>query len=82
MSNKAKEEMLNALHLMTADALAKLFKEAQGEPELMLKVLREARGFLKDNNVSADIETNVPLREIEGAVKVAELPFEVEDDEG
>lgn len=81
-SNKANEEMLNALHRATATKIAQLLKEAEGEPELMLKVLREARGFLKDNQVSADITTNRPLREIEGAVVVAELPFMDEGEEG
>lgn len=80
-SNKANEDILNSLHHMTAEVIARMFKEAQGEPELMLKVIREARGFLKDNNVSADITNNRPLQEIEGNVKVAELPFEVEADE-
>ena len=80
-SKKANEDILNSLHLMTADAIGKLFKEAKGDPELMLKVLREARGFLKDNNVSADITNNKPLQQIEAdVVNVAELPFEVEED--
>jgi len=81
MSNKANEELLNSLHLMTATKIAQMLKEAEGEPELMLKVLREARGFLKDNQVTADIQTSVPLRQVEQQVNVAELPFEVEDEE-
>lgn len=82
MSNKANEELLNSLHFMTATKLAELLKEAEGEPDLMLRVLREVKGFLKDNNVSADIDTSTPLRQLENeAVNVAELPFEVEDDE-
>lgn len=80
MSNKANEEMLNALHMMTAQKIAQLLKESEGEPELMLKVLREARGFLKDNEVSADITTSKPLRAVEQEVKIAELPFEVEEE--
>ncbi len=79
-SRKANEDMLNALHNMVAIKLAKMLKEAEGEPEVMLKVLREARGFLKDNNVSADISAPV-LREVEGRVEVAELPFDVEEAE-
>jgi len=81
-SNKANEDILNSLHLMTAEVIAKMFKEAQGEPELMLKVIREARGFLKDNNVSADITSNRPMQQIEQEViKIEELPFEVEDED-
>lgn len=77
---KANEDALNSLHFMVADKIARLLKEAEGEPELMLKVLREARGFLKDNDVTADVTTNVPLRQVEQSVVVAELPFEVEED--
>lgn len=80
-SKKANEELLNALHYMTATKLAEMIKQAEGEPELMLRVLREVRGFLKDNDVTADIDTSLPLRQLEGeVVKPAELPFEVEED--
>ncbi len=78
-SKKANEEMLNALHNMVAIKLAQMLKEAEGEPDMMLKVLREARGFLKDNEVSADIGTHTPLQQIQGHVKVEELPFKVEE---
>lgn len=80
-SNKANEEMLNALHHATAIKIAQMLKEAEGEPELMLKVLREARGFLKDNQVSADITASPALRQVEGAVVVAELPFMDDEEE-
>lgn len=80
VSNKANEELLNSLHLMTATKIAQMLKEAEGEPELMLKVLREARGFLKDNRVVADITTSRLLAQVEQSVKVAELPFEVEEE--
>jgi hypothetical protein len=80
-SSKASEDMLHSLHLMTATKIAQMLKEAEGEPELMLKVLREARGFLKDNNVTADVKTNIPLKQVQGeVVKVAELPFEVKEE--
>ncbi len=65
---------------MTATKIAQMLKEAEGEPELMLKVLREARGFLKDNRVVADITTSRLLAQVEQSVKVAELPFEVEEE--
>jgi len=79
-SNKANEDMLNALHNMVAIKLAQLLKESEGEPEMMLKVLREARGFLKDNEVSADISTHPQLPQLaQGVVKVEELPFKVEE---
>ena len=81
MSNKANEDLLNSLHLMTAEKLAKLLKDTEGEPELQLRVLREVRGFLKDNDVTAELEYNAPLRQLEQeTVKVKELPFEVEED--
>ncbi len=79
MSNKASEDALHSLHNMTAVQIAKLIKEAEGDPELMLKVIREARGFLKDNNVSAELSTPVQLLGQE-VVNVAELPFEVEEE--
>lgn len=81
MSNKANEELLNSLHFMVAEKIARLLKEAEGEPELMLKVLREARSFLKENNITADVSVSRPLQQVEQSVKVAELPFEVEDTE-
>ena len=81
MSTKANEELLNSLHHMTAIKLAELLKEAEGEPDLMLRVLREVKGFLKDNNVTADMSTNVPLTQLEEKrVNIEELPFEVEED--
>ena len=81
MSKKANEELLNSLHLMTATKIAQMFKEAEGEPELMLKVLREARSFLKENNITADVTVSRPLQRVEQQVNIAELPFEVEDEE-
>ena len=79
MSNKANEDILNSLHHMVAEQIAQMFKECKGDPELTLKVLREARGFLKDNNVTADIETNRPLMQVENqVVNVGALPFEVD----
>ncbi len=80
MSNKANEELLNSLHLMTAEKIAKMLKDAEGDDELMLKVLREARGFLKDNQVVADVTTSRPVQQVEAQVKVAELPFDVEEE--
>lgn len=78
VSNKANEDMLNALHDMVAIKLAKMLKEAEGEPELMLKVLREARGFLKDNFVTADIQTSNTLKQVESkTVEVSALPFKI-----
>lgn len=74
---KANEDLLNSLHLMTAMKLAQLLKESEGEPELMLKILQQCRGFLKDNEVTADIKTSVPLREIAAEIKVEELPFKL-----
>lgn len=81
MSNKANEELLNSLHHMVAEKIAKMLKECDGDPELMIKVLREARGFLKDNDVSADIHVNRPLQQVESQlIKTAELPFDVTED--
>lgn len=79
MSNKANEDMLNSLHSMTAIKLAELIKQAEGEPELMIKVLREVKTFLKDNNVTAEMSPQIRQLEQE-AVEIAELPFEVEED--
>lgn len=75
---KANEDMLHALHYAVAEKIAKLLKQAEKDPELMLKVIKEARGFLKDNEVTCDIEHTPVVREIQGVIKVAELPFKVE----
>lgn len=80
MSNKANEELLNSLHFMTANELAKLLKNAESNDE-KLRVLKEIRGFLKDNNVMADIEFNTPLKQVaqSAGIEIAELPFGEED---
>ena len=66
---------------MTATKLAELLKQSEGDPDLMLRVLREIKGFLKDNNVSADVSTNVTLRQLEqDRVEVSSLPFEIEEE--
>lgn len=83
-SKKANEEMLNSLHHMTAERLSELLVRAKKEDdhELMLRVLREVRGFLKDNDVTAFISpsSNLP-KQVEASTAVAELPFTVEDSE-
>ena len=80
-SKKANEDLLNALHFMTATELAKLLKDAENNDQ-KLRVLREIRGFLKDNRVEADIEVSRPLQQLEdSAVKVESLPFGDDEDE-
>lgn len=74
---KASEEKLHALHLMTAEAIAELFKKAKDDPDMMLRVLREARGFLKDNNVTADMNKSPVMKAVEASIPVEELPFVV-----
>ena len=67
---------------MVAEKIAKLLNDCKGDPEITLKELREARGFLKDNNVTAEVGEGNPLRKIEQeVVKTAELPFEVSNAE-
>ena len=80
-SKKADSVVLNALHLMVAEELAKLFKKAESNDE-KLRVLREMRGFLKDNDVVADLEFNKPLKQLaeSAGIEVAELPFGDDDE--
>ena len=78
-SNKANEDVLNSLHFMVAGHIVKLLKDAKDDPELLLKVLREARGFLKDNSVIADV-SSPRLEHIESEVKISELPFKVKEE--
>lgn len=86
MSKKANEELLNSLHFMTATELARLMSEAkkEGDNELLLRVIREAKSFLKDNAVTAEIGEGNSLRQIEEQiprVEVSKLPFEVVKEE-
>ena len=75
---KANENLLNGLHQMVAQDLIK--KIASGEATV--QELNAAIKFLKDNDVTADITYNAPLRQLEQEVTpVGELPFVEDEDE-
>ena len=77
---KANNDMLNQLHSMVAQHLIKQI--ASGEATI--QEIAAATKFLKDNNVTADVEFNQPLRQLEQEVTpTVELPFlSDEEDEG
>ena len=69
---KANEDELNALHQMVAQKLIKMLQS----DESTVQEVQAAMKFLKDNNVTADIQFNTPLRMLEQEVTpVGELPF-------
>ncbi len=73
---KANNDMLNQLHSMVAQHLIKQI--ASGEATI--QEIAAATKFLKDNNVTADIEFSAPLRQLEQEVTpTMELPFVTED---
>jgi len=75
---KANSDVLNMLHQMVAqDLIARL-----NSGEASVQDVNAAIKFLKDNNVTADIEFNKPLKQVEQAVTpVGELPFIDEDED-
>jgi len=75
---KANEDMLNELHQMVAQDLIMKIKSG----EATVQELSAAIKFLKDNDVTADIEYSTPVRQLEHeVVAVGELPFLEDEDE-
>lgn len=75
---KANEDLLNGLHQMVAQDLIK--KISSGEATV--QELNAAIKFLKDNDVTADIQFNKPMQQLEqDVVAVGELPFVEDEDE-
>tara|TARA_R110000787_G_scaffold118736_1_gene229589 strand:+ start:317 stop:580 length:264 start_codon:yes stop_codon:yes gene_type:complete len=75
---KANESLLNGLHqIVAADLIARI-----SSGEATVQELSAAIKFLKDNDVTADIAFNTPLRQLEQEVTpVGELPFFDEEDD-
>lgn len=77
-TSKANEDLLNGLHQLVAQSLIARISSGEATPQ----ELNAAIKFLKDNDVTADIEYSRPLAALESEVaKVGELPFIDEDDE-
>lgn len=75
---KANEDLMNEMHQMVAQAIAKGLQS--DEPDIQM--INAAMKFLKDNNVTADIEYSAPLQQLEQGVSItAELPFVEDEDE-
>jgi len=77
---KANNDEMNELHQMVAQKLKRMLSD----PECTVQDINAAIKFLKDNNVTADIEYSQPLQMLEQEVTpVGELPFldEEESDE-
>jgi len=75
---KADADLLNGLHQMVAQKLIKMVND----PDATVQDINAAIKFLKDNDVTADIEFNKPLGQLEQAVTpVGELPFVEDEDE-
>ena len=76
MSKKrATEDKLAELHGIIADKLIKALKS----PKLDLKALDSALRYLKDNKITADIEFNESLQDLQESmnnkINVSTLPF-------
>ena len=75
---KANNDEMNELHQMVAQKLKRMLSD----PECTVQDINAAIKFLKDNNVTADIEFNNPLRQLEQEVTpIGELPFIDEDED-
>jgi len=75
---KADSDEMNELHQMVAQKLKRMLRD----PECSVQDISAAIRFLKDNNVTADIEFSTPLRQLEQEVTpIAELPFIDEDED-
>jgi hypothetical protein len=75
---KANNDEMNELHQMVAQKLKRMLSD----PECTVQDINAAIKFLKDNNVTADIEFNRPLRQLEQEITpVGELPFIDEDED-
>ena len=69
---KANESELNTLHQMIAKDLIRRIRDGEATVQELSAAIR----FLKDNEVVADITTNVPLRQLEEEITMpSELPF-------
>jgi hypothetical protein len=74
---KANKDMLNNLHSMVAQHLIKKIQSG----EATVQEISAAIKYLKDNDITADVEFNQPLRQLEQEVTpVGQLPF-VDDEE-
>ena len=78
IANKANEDILNTLHQLVA---ADLMRRIQSG-EASVQELNAAIKYLKDNEITADIQFSKPLQALEHEVTViGELPFLDEEDE-
>lgn len=69
---KANEDLLNGLHDMVAQDLINRIKSGKAS----VQELNAAIKFLKDNDVTADIEYSRPIQALEHEIaSVHELPF-------
>ena len=76
--NKANEDLLNGLHQMVAADLIRRIQTG----EATVQELNAAIKYLKDNEITADIQFSKPLQALEQEVTVVgELPFLEEEDE-
>lgn len=76
--SKADSDILNTLHQMVASDLIKRIQSG----EATIQEVSAAIKFLKDNDITADIEFNNPIRQLEQEVTpVGELPFLDEDED-
>ena len=69
---KANNDILNNLHRMVAQDLIKRISSG----EATVQELSAAIKYLKDNDITADVEFNQPLRQLEQDVTpIGQLPF-------
>lgn len=75
---KADNDVLNMLHQMVAKDLINRIRGG----EATIQEISAAIKYLKDNNITADVEFNIPLRQLEQEITpVGELPFIDEDED-
>ena len=77
-ATKANQDIMNRIHQMTAKKILDMIKK----PECTPQELAQAIKFLKDNDVTADLEASPVLPQLaEAVVETQALPFAVEGED-
>lgn len=73
-ATKANNDIMNRIHQMTAQKILDLIKSSECTPQELALAIK----FLKDNDVTADLETSPVLPALAQEV-IQELPFASEE---
>lgn len=78
VATKANNDIMNRIHQMTAKKILKMIQSDECTPQELAQAIK----FLKDNNVTADLETSPVLPALANEViEKKALPFATEEDD-